>query len=255
MEYFSWIGFYTLLRRTISAMFRTIVQSVVTPLISAALFIFVFGSVVGTRIADIGGVEYVKFVLPGILMMNIVTAGFFHTSFGLYFARFVKHIEELLVSPLSYLEIMSGYLVGAVLRATILSIGILVIAVPFGGVELMHPFAFLWYLIAASIAFGLLGLIVGLWANSFEQLNVLNTFVLMPFSFLGGMFYTIDMLPESFQTVAVWNPLFHLIDGMRYAMIGVGHPSLTSNVVMIALIFVLGVIVHYLFKSGWRLRE
>jgi len=180
MRYFSWIGFYTLLRRSISAMSRTVVQSVVTPLISAALFVFVFGQVVGGRISDIGGVQYLSFVLPGILMMNVITAGFFHTSFGLYFARFVKHIEEMLVSPLSYLEIMIGYLVGAIVRAAVIAIGILAIALPFGGLSLEHPLLFLWYLVAASTSFGLLGLIIGLWANGFEQLNMLNTFIIMP---------------------------------------------------------------------------
>lgn len=237
-------------------MFRTPVQAVVTPLISAALYIFIFGDIVGDRISEIGGVPYISFVLPGILMMNIVTAGFFHTSFGLYFARFVKHLEEMLVAPLSYLEIMMGYLIGAIVRSVVIGTGILALALMFGGLSIYHPFLFVWYIIAAALIFGLIGLIVALWANDFEQLTVLNTFVIMPFSFLGGMFYTLDMLPPLLAKIAVWNPLFYFIDGMRYSMVGTHEASLWfGSGFMIVLIIVLGATVHHLFKIGWRLRE
>lgn len=245
-----------LMRVTILSIFRVPVQIIVTPLISAALFVFIFGNVVGNRIANIGGVPYISFVLPGILMMNIVTAAFLHSSSGLYFQRFIRNIEEMLVAPISYMEIMTSYLIGGLTRAAIIGAGVLAIALPFGGLSLMHPFAFLFYVVAAATIFGLLGLIIGLWANDFEQLTALNTFVIMPFSFLGGMFYTTDMLPPIMRMIASWNPLYYFIDGMRYAMVGIHESSLSFGVgFMLVLILILGTIVHRLFSTGWRLRE
>ena len=159
------------------------------------LYIFVFGSILGSRISTIEGIKYIHFVLPGILMMNVLTSAFSQSSSSVYFQRFVRSIEEMLVAPLSHAEMIIGYLVGAVLRAVVVGIGILIIGLFFNALTLYNLPLFLFYIIGVSIIFALLGILVGLWANSFEQLSLFSTFILMPLSFLGGMFNSIKMLP------------------------------------------------------------
>ena len=252
----NWIGLYTLIRREVERTFRVVVQTIFSPLISAALFIFVFGSIVGTRIDAIGGVSYIVFVFPGILTMNVLTSAFTHASSALYFARFIHTIEEVLTAPLSYFEIMISYVASSVARATIVGIAIVFVGVLFNAVEMQDVPLFLLYIIAISVIFGLLGIITGLAAKSFEQLNILSTFIITPLSFLGGMFYTLDMLPPLAQTITLFNPFFYLVDGVRYAMVGIHDSNLLIGAGLITgLIIILGSIVWYLLKTGWRIRE
>jgi len=205
----NWIGLYTFIRREVTRFLRVSVQTLISPWISATLFIVVFGKIVGSRIDEIAGLSYITFVLPGILMMNVLTSAFSHSSSSLYFQRFAKHIEEILVAPLSYGEMIVGYITGALMRGILIGIGILIIGVLFGAAEMVHPLLFIAYIVAVSAVFGLLGLIVGLWADGFEQLSIMATFVITPLSFLGGMFNSLDMLPTSLQTVVLWNPFFY----------------------------------------------
>tara|TARA_Y100000310_G_scaffold344555_1_gene457949 strand:+ start:5649 stop:6485 length:837 start_codon:yes stop_codon:yes gene_type:complete len=252
----NWIGLYTFIRAEVERIFRVVVQTLVTPLITAILYIFVFGEVIGSRIDLIAGEPYVKFVLPGILMMNVLMSSFMHSSNSLYFKRFLHNIDEILVAPLSYLEMIVAFVVGAIIRSLIIAVGIYVIAILFGGASLDHPLIFLFYVIAVSIIFALLGLIVGLWAKGFEQLNIWNTFVITPFVFLGGVFYSIEMLPEIGQIVTRLNPFFYFVDGIRFSMIGVSESNLLVGVILIiGLILSIGGLVWYLFKTGWRIRE
>ena len=210
MTYINWIGLYTFIRREWERMFRVVIQTLVTPWISATLYILVFGFIVGTRIESIAGVKYIDFVLPGILMMNVLASAFSHSSSSVYMARFMKTIEEILVAPLSHLEMIIGYILGAIVRGIIVGLGIFMIAVLFGAANVEHPFLILFYIISISGIFGFLGMLVGLWAKNFEQLNVLNAFVITPFIFLGGVFYPIQMLPAKAQLIAQWNPFFIL---------------------------------------------
>lgn len=252
----NWIGLYTIIRREMARTFRVAIQTLVTPWISAILFIFIFGSVVGRRIDLIAGVPYIKFVLPGILMMNIISSAFIHSSSALYFQRFIRYIEEILVAPLSHFEMIVGHVVSAVLRAVVVGLGVLFIGLFFGATSIENFGLFLFYIVSVSIVFALLGMLVGLWANGFEQLNVLNTFVIMPLSFLGGIFYSIEMLPLKMQTVALYNPFFYFIDGIRFSMIGIQESNqIVGLFVVFGLIIFLGVLVWYLFERGWRLRE
>jgi len=215
----------------------------------------VFGKVVGSRISSIGGIPYIEFVLPGILMMNVLTSAFAHSSSSLYFQRFSHHIEEILVAPLSYTEMIVGYMVGALIRGILIGTGILVIGVLFGAATMAHPVLFVGYLIAVSFVFGLLGLLVGLWADGFEQLNILTTLIITPLSFLGGMFNSIDMLPPALRSMTLWNPFFYFNDGLRYTMTGLHEMSLvTGAAIILGLLTVLFVLVVTLFKRGWRLR-
>ncbi len=251
----NWIGLYTFIRREVSRFLRVSVQTLLSPWISAVLFIFIFGHVVGSRVSEIGGMPYIVFVLPGVLMMNVLTAAFSHASSSLYFQRFARHIEEILVAPLSYAEMIVGYLTGAVLRGVVIGAGILCIGMVFGAATMEHPVLFVSYLVGISVVFGLLGLLVGLWANGFEQLASLSTFVIMPFSFLGGMFNTLDMLPPVLRTLTLWNPFFYFNDGLRYAMTGTNEASLTVGAGIIGTLFIaLFSLVVHLFHRGWRLR-
>ncbi len=251
----NWIGLNTLVKQEIQRTLRVAIQTLVTPWISAVLFIFVFGSVLGSRIDTIEGIRYIQFVLPGILMMNVLTSAFSHSSSSVYFQRFVRNIEEMLVAPLSHAEMIFGYLAGAVARALIVGIGILIIGVAFNALTLYNVPLFLFYIIGVSIIFGLLGILIGLWSSNFEQLNLLNTFILMPLSFLGGMFNSVQMLPSFLQPYAYFNPLLYFNDGVRYSMTGFSETNIAVGMSIIVIsIIILFALTWHLFTIGWRLR-
>ena len=252
----NYIGVQTFIVREAQRMIRVPVQTLVTPWISALLYIFIFGLVVGPRIDLIAGVQYIDFVLPGILMMNIMTSAFSQSSSSLFIHRIFRGIEEILVTPLSHLEMITGYVIGGIIRGLIVGLGIFVIAVFFSAANVEHFTPFLFYLISMSIIFSLVGILVGLWAKHFEHLSVLAVFVITPLSFLGGVFNSVTMLPEKLQIVMFFNPFFYFIDGIRYSMIGISESNLTLGVVLVFVsIISLGFFVEYLFRIGWRLRE
>jgi len=245
-----------MVRREIERTLRVIVQTLVSPVMSAALYIFIFGSVIGTRIDEMGGVPYITFVFPGILMLQVIMAAFGSSSSSLYFARFTKGIEEILTAPFSFAEMMFGYMFGAVVRSLIVATLIIVVGLLFGAVTLVNPIGFFLYIIAVSSIFSLLGILVALWAQGFEQLSVMNTFVIMPFMYLGGIFYSITLLPEVAQIITRLNPFFYFIDGIRGSMIGVHEADpLLGMAVIGGLLIGLGTLVTYLFKIGWRIRS
>ncbi|MDP2692994.1 MAG: ABC transporter permease [bacterium] len=252
----NYIGLQTFAFREIQRFLRTFMQTVVSPWISASLYIIVFGVIVGKRISLIGGVEYVDFVLPGIVMLNIINSAFSQTAFSLYFQRFARHIEEALTAPLSYLEMIIGYVSGGVARSAVVGAGVYVLAIFFSSASILHFGAFIFYAVSVSIIFSLLGLLVGLWSDSFEQLSILNTFLITPLTFLGGVFNSVSMLPEKAQMFVRLNPFFYFVDGFRYSMIGVSESNIGIGVIIIVgLVLVLGGTVWYLFKIGWRIRN
>ena len=252
----NWIGLYTMVRREVARMARVPIQAFIAPWISALLFIFIFGFVVGGRISQIGGHRYLEFVLPGIVMMNVVNAAFLQSSSAIYFSRFVKYIEELLVAPLSYVEMIAGSLSVVVLRATVTGIGILFIGIAFGATHVESWPMFLFWVVSVSAVFGLLGILVGLWSKSFEQLNMPVVFFLTPLSMVGGVFNTVAMLPPWLRWLAYGNPFFYFINGIRGAMIGYDEtPPGTGIVLTLVLLAVLGVAVWRLFSRGYGLRE
>jgi len=252
----NYIGLYTLMRAEIERTFRVVIQVLITPWITALLYIFVFGSVVGSRIQLISGVPYIQFVLPGILMMNVTLTAFAGSSSAIYFKRFVRNIEEVLVAPLSYFEMMIGLIIGTVVRSIIVALGIFVIAIFFGGATITHVPLFVFYILSISTIFALLGIIVGLWAKGFESFNVISAFLITPLSFLGGVFYSVEMLPEKLQFISAYNPFFYFTDGIRFSMIGVREGSANIGYTMIFGSFmIIGGIVWYLLKIGWRIRS
>ena len=252
----NWIGLGTMIRREVSRIMRVPIQAFVAPWISALLFIFIFGFVLGGRIKEIGGHRYLEFVLPCILMMNIINAAFLQSTAQIYFQRFMRYIEETLVAPLSYVEMIVGMLFCTILRSVMTAIGILVIAACFGVHSLGNIGEFLFWVVAVSLIFGMLGLIIGLWAQNFEQLNSLNVFFIVPLSMVGGVFSTINMLPPYLRFLAYANPFFYWINGLRHAMIGFHEgPTGVGYALTLGLIVGLSLWLWRLFATGYGLRE
>lgn len=251
----NWIGLQTFIGQEISRLWRVWIQTLVTPWVSALLYILIFGEVMGRRIGEISGVSYIDFVVPGLLMMNVMQSSFGHAASSLYFQRFVKHIEELLVAPLSYFEMIIGYVTGGVVRGLVVAAGVYGIALLFTITSVNNVFLFLFYAISVALIFSLLGLLVGLWSESFEQLMIPQTFFITPLTFLGALFNSIHMLPEKFQWFVRLNPFFYFVDGLRYSMIGVSESNrLIGILLIIGLISGLGFWVWYLFKQGYKIR-
>lgn len=249
------IGTTTLLRREIERFLRVVIQTLITPWITASLYILVFGSFVGSRIGEIDGVPYIRFVLPGVIMMNVITAAFMNTSSSLHFQRFLRHIEEILVAPISYAEMIFAFVASGVVRGVVVGIGIYIVGIVFGAAGVAHPFWFFFYVVSVSAIFSFLGLVWGLWSNAFESLAILPTFVITPLSFLGGMFNSIHMLPTAFQTFVRLNPIFYLVDGMRYSMTGISESDRMVGLALIAASAIgLFFWVWRLFTRGWHLR-
>jgi ABC-2 type transport system permease protein len=252
----NWIGLWTIIRREWSRLMRVPIQAFLAPWISALLFIFIFGFVVGGRIALIGGHRYIEFVLPGILMLNIVNASFLQSSSQIYFSRFLRYVEETLVSPLSYAEMIAGILSVVIARSIITALGILVIGVVFRATSIENIAEFLFWIVSVSAVFGLLGIIIGLWANNFEQLTILNVFFITPLSFIGGVFNTVSMLPAGMRWLAYVNPFFYFINGLRHSMIGFTEANEWIGVgVALGLFVVLFFSVQRLFSIGYGLRS
>ena len=245
-----------MLRREVKRTLRVVIQTLVAPAISAALYIFIFGTVIGSRIANFGDIPYIKFVFPGVLMLSIINASFASASSALYFMRFTRGIEEMLITPFSYLEMLIGLVGSAVVRTLMVSFLILLVGIGFGAVSLVHPLAFVFYVAAISAIFAMLGIIVALWAESFEQLTVLNTFFITPMTYLGGIFYSIHMLPPLAQKITVFNPFFYFSNGVRSSMIGYTEADpVLGMVIILTLVIGLGILVTQLFKRGWKIRS
>lgn len=251
----NWIGLYTMFRREVKRTFRVVTQTLIAPVISAALYIFIFGTVIGTRIDDFAGVPYISFVFPGVLMLSIINASFASASSALYFMRFTKGIEEILITPFSYFEMLVGFVGSAVTRALMVAFLILGVGLLFGAVRLENPAGFVFYVSAVAAIFAMLGIIVALWAESFEQLQALNTFVITPLTYLGGIFYSVTFLPPLAATITHFNPFFYFADAIRSSMIGYSEADSTIGFMVIAgLVIGLGVLVTTLFRRGWKIR-
>ncbi len=252
----NWIGLHTMLKREIRRTFRVAIQTLVAPIISATLYIFIFGVVIGTQIETVLGIPYISFVFPGILMLSVINASFSSASSSLYFMRFTKGIEEILIAPFSYFEMLIGFLSGALFRAFLVASLITVVGYLFGAVVLEFPVLFFISIMGIAGIFALLGIVVALWSESFEQLQVLNTFVITPLTYLGGIFYSITFLPELAATLTLSNPFFYFANTVRYAIVGVSEVSVILGLTIIGVLFLLSfLMVLYLLKIGWKIRN
>lgn len=256
-KFFNWVGFYTLVRREVGRTRRVIGQAIITPLVTASLYIFVFGYVIGGRIDLIEGIKYISFVFPGIFAMNLIMAVFSATSFSIYFMKFQKTIEDMLTLPISYTELVISLIVSGVVRAFAIMLALSTVALLFGVNSISHPFVLIGYVFLVSVLFGLLGIIAGIWAdNSFEKFGFVTNFILTPLTFLGGAFYSIHMLPEKWQFIAHYNPIFYAVDGIRYALTGYHEVPLMLGFSVLGSLSLLALIVCvYIFSTGWKLRS
>ena len=235
--------------------FRTILQSIVSPVISTALYFVVFGAAIGSQIQEIGGVSYGAFIVPGLIMMSILTLSISNASFGIYFPRFTGTIYELLSAPVSHLEIVAAYVGAAATKSVMIGLVILATAALFVPLRIEHPFLMLLFLVLTSVSFSLFGFIIGVWARSFEQLNFVPALLVTPLTFLGGAFYSIDMLPGVWRTVSLFNPVVYLVSGFRWSFFGRGDVDIAWSLGFTAgfLALCLGIIA-WIFKTGYRLK-
>jgi len=236
-------------------MFRTLAQSIASPVLSTALYFVVFGSAIGSRITEVDGISYGAFIVPGLLMMSILTQSIANASFGIYFPRFTGTIYEILSAPISFIEITLGYVGAAATKSLILGLIILATSAFFVPLEIRHPIWMLTFLVLTALSFSLLGFIIGIWADGFEKLQIIPLLIIMPLSFLGGSFYSINMLPPFWQKVSMFNPVVYLISGFRWSFYEISDVSLSLSLAMILVFLtVCMLIVGYIFKTGYRLK-
>jgi ABC-2 type transport system permease protein len=234
---------------------RTLLQSIVSPVLSTSLYFVVFGAAIGSRITEIDGVSYGAFIVPGLIMLSLLTQSIANASFGIYFPKFTGTIYEILSAPVSALEIVLGYVGAAATKSIILGLIILATAGLFVPLKVAHPLWMLTFLVLTAVTFSLFGFIIGLWAEGFERLQLVPLLIITPLTFLGGTFYAIDMLPPFWQTVTLFNPVVYLISGFRWSFYGIADVSVGASlaVTMVFLAICL-VIVGWMFKTGYRLK-
>ena len=235
---------------------RTITQSVVSPVLSTVLYFVVFGGAIGSRIESVGGISYGAFIVPGLIMLSIMTQSLSNASFGIYFPRFSGTIYEVLSSPMSFWEATVGYVGAAATKSLLIGLITLATAGFFVPIQIAHPFWMLAFLILTTITFSLFGFLIGIWADGFEKLQLIPLLVVTPMVFLGGAFYSIDMLPSAWQTVTMFNPVVYLISGFRWSFYEISDVSVGISLVMV--MFFMGIclaLIAWIFKTGYRLKQ
>ena len=236
--------------------FRTIWQSMVSPVISTSLYFVVFGAAIGSRIQEVEGISYGAFIVPGLIMLSVLTLSLTNASLGIYFPKFIGTIYELLSAPVSFLEISIGYVGAAATKSLIIGLIILATSFLFVPIQILHPFWMLAFLVLTCLTFSLFGFIIGVWANGFEQLQMIPMLVVTPPTFLGGAFYSIDMLPDGWRTVTLFNPVVYLISGFRWAFYGQGDVAIGVSVAATLAFFAVCLgIAMWMFKTGYRLKN
>jgi ABC-2 type transport system permease protein len=235
---------------------RTLFQSIVSPVISTSLYFVVFGAAIGSRIPEIQGISYGAFIVPGLIMMMLLTQSVTNASFGIYFPKFVGTIYELLAAPISFYEVVLGYVGAAATKSIILGLIILATAGLFVPMKIMHPVWMLAFLVLTAASFSLLGFIIGIWADGFEKLQIIPLLIITPLTFLGGSFYSINVLPPFWQTASLFNPIVYLISGFRWSFYEVADVGVGASVAMTAgLMLACLVIVWWIFKTGYRIKN
>ncbi len=237
-------------------MFRTAVQSIVAPVLSTSLYFVIFGAAIGSRITEIDGVSYGAFIVPGLIMLSIMTESISNSSFAIYFPRFTGTIFEVLSAPVSYVEVILGYVGAATTKSVIIGSIIFVTANFFVSIELAHPMVMILFLVLTSISFCLFGFILGVWADGWEKLTIVPVLVIMPLTFLGGTFYSISMLPETWQTISLFNPVVYLISGFRWSFYENADVSVWLSIsATVGFLVACLLTVRWIFSSGYKLRN
>ena len=234
---------------------RTLMQSIVSPVLSTSLYFVVFGAAIGARIPEVDGVAYGAFIVPGLIMLSLLTQSISNASFGIYFPRFTGTIYELLSAPLSYVEILIGYVGAAATKSIVLGLIILATATLFVPLRIDHPLWMAAFLVLTAVTFSVVGFVIGIWADNFEQLQVVPLLVVTPLAFLGGTFYSIAMLPPAWQTAALFNPVVYLVSGFRWSFYGQADVSLGFSLAMTLAFLALALaVVAWIFRTGYRLK-
>ncbi len=252
----NWRAIRAIYQFEMSRFYRTLTQSLISPVISTSLYFVVFGAAIGSRIQEVEGVSYGAFIVPGLVMLSVMTQSISSAGFGIYFPKFIGTFYELLSAPISFLEIVVGYVGAAATKALIIGVLILITSMFFVDLSIVHPIAMLAFLVLTCLSFALLGFIIGIWARSFEQLQMIPLLVVTPLVFLGGSFYSISMLPPFWQGISFFNPVVYLISGFRWSFFGTSDVPVGFSLLAIAgfTALCLGVI-WWIFRTGWRLRD
>ena len=252
----NWRAVYAIYLFEMARTARTVMQSILSPVISTCLYFVVFGAAIGSRITEIEGVPYGAFIVPGLIMMMLLTQSVMNASFGIYFPRFIGTIYELLSAPVSFFEIALGYVGAAASKSIVLGLIILLTAGLFVPLRIAHPGWMLAFLVLTAVSFSLLGFIIGIWADGFEKLQIVPLLIISPLTFLGGSFYSISVLPPPWQAVTLFNPVVYLISGFRWSFFEIADVSVGVSLAMTALFLLVCLgIVWWIFKTGYRLKS
>ncbi|HUG62055.1 MAG TPA: ABC transporter permease [Methylomirabilota bacterium] len=236
--------------------FRTLAQSIISPVLSTSLYFVVFGAAIGSRIEEIDGISYGAFIVPGLIMLSLLTQSLSNASFGIYFPRFSGTIYEILSAPVSYLEIVAAYVGAAATKSIMVGLIILATAALFVDLRIEHPLVMLLFLALTAVTFSLFGFIIGIWAEGFEQLQLVPLLIVTPLAFLGGSFYSIDMLPPVWQTVSLFNPVVYLVSGFRWSFYGISDVDVWISLAMTLVFLAICIgVVRWMFATGYRLRK
>lgn len=252
----NWGGIWAIYKFEMARTGRTLMQSIVSPVISTSLYFVVFGSAIGSRIQEVDGVSYGAFIVPGLIMLSLLQQSVSNASFGIFFPKFTGTIYEILSAPISFYEVVMGYVGAAATKSLILGTIILATAAMIVDLQIAHPFVMLLFMVLTAISFSLLGFIIGIWADNFEKLQLIPLLVITPLVFLGGSFYSINMLPPLWQNISLFNPVLYLISGFRWSFYEISDVSLSVSLFAIfGFLTICMLIIRWMFKTGYRLRS
>ncbi len=244
-----------LTQREIKRFLRIWTQSLIPPVLTSSLFILIFGFSLGSRISEVSGVSYLEFILPGLLMMGVIMIAYAATSFSLFIQKFHGSVQEILVAPISYWQIIMSLTISGIARSMLVGLGILMVSLLFTSITIYNIFILFSFILLVSMLFSFAGIITALWAENFDQMSIFSTFLITPLTYLGGVFYSIEMLPPFWANLAKFNPILYMVDGFRYGFIGVSDiPVLYSFLVVSFLTLTFFVICVQMFRSGYKLR-
>lgn len=251
----NWYGVRAIYHFEMARTGRTLMQSIASPVLSTTLYFVVFGAAIGSRMGEIDGISYGAFIIPGLIMLSLLNESISNASFGIFFPRFTGTVYEVLSAPVSYVEIVLGYVGASATKSVLLGLLILATARLFVDYDIQYPLCMLAFLVLTALTFSLFGFVIGIWADGFEKLQIIPLMIVTPLTFLGGSFYSIDMLPPVWQTITLFNPVVYLISGFRWSFYGVADVHVGVSLAMIALFLAICLVtVWWMFKSGYKLR-
>jgi ABC-2 type transport system permease protein len=252
----NWTAIWSIYRFEMARFFRTLFQSFLSPVLSTSLYFVVFGAAIGSRIDQVDGIDYGAFIVPGLIMLSVMTQSISNASFGIYFPKFIGTIYELLSAPVNFLEIVLGYVGAAATKALFIGVVILGTSTLFVDISIAHPWAMVLFLVLTCLSFALMGFIIGIWAKNFEQLQLVPLLIVTPLVFLGGSFYSISMLPPIWQKITLFNPVVYLISGFRWSFFGASDVPVATSLLAIGFFTALCLgVIWWIFKTGWRIRS